>query len=186
MLAATNRDLEVAVEEGAFRGDLFYRMNVFPIRVPSLRERRDDIPMLVEYLVERYTKRSGKRIRSTSKESLALLQSYNWPGNIRELQNVIERAVILCDDETLSLDETWLRGTKASRTSARLSPLSESQKEFVKREREAIEAALAECDGRISGPHGAAVLLGIPRQTLDSKIEALGIDKHRFKSARKG
>jgi formate hydrogenlyase transcriptional activator len=187
VLAATNRDLEASVEEGTFRSDLFYRLNVFPLRVPSLRERRDDIPMLVEYLVERYTKRSGKRIRNTSKESLALLQSYDWPGNIRELQNVIERAVILCDGEMLSVDETWLRGArKASHTGSRLGPLSVSEKEFVQREREAIEAALAECDGRISGPHGAAFLLGIPRQTLDSKIEALGIAKHHFKPARKG
>jgi formate hydrogenlyase transcriptional activator len=186
VLAATNRDLEVAVEEGSFRRDLFYRLNVFPIYVPSLRERRDDIPMLVEYLVERYTKRSGKRIRNTRKDSLALLQSYDWPGNIRELQNVIERAVILCEGETLSVDETWLRGGKKTvRTSSQFNPLSESEREFVKREREAIEAALTECGGRISGPRGAALLLGIPRQTLDSKIEALRIDKHRFKPARK-
>jgi formate hydrogenlyase transcriptional activator len=182
VLAATNRDLEAAVGEGSFRPDLFYRLNVFPITVPALRERRDDIPMLVEYLVERYTKRSGKRITHTSKESLKLLQSYDWPGNIRELQNVIERAVILCDGETLSVDETWLRRPpRVGRTGSQAGLLAEREKEFAKGEREAIEAALAESDGRISGPDGAALRLGIPRQTLDSKIASLGIDKRRFK-----
>jgi formate hydrogenlyase transcriptional activator len=185
VLAATNRDLGAAIEDGSFRRDLFYRLNVFPIHMPSLRERRDDIPMLVEYLVERYAKRSGKHIRRTSKESLKLLQSYDWPGNIRELQNVIERAVILCDDETLAVDETWLpRVTNASRTGYRRGALAESDKEFAVREREVIEKALAESGGRISGPNGAALRLGIPRQTLDSKIAGLGIDKRRFRSTR--
>jgi formate hydrogenlyase transcriptional activator len=141
--------------------------------------------MLVEYLVERYAKRSGKRISYTSKASLELLQSYDWPGNIRELQNVVERAVILCEGETLSVDERWLRRTKASRTSSQPGTLAESEKEFANREREVIEKALMETNGRVSGPEGAARLLGIPRQTLDSKIEGLGIDKRRFKSARK-
>jgi formate hydrogenlyase transcriptional activator len=186
VLAATNRDLEAAVSEGSFRQDLFYRLNVFPIHVPSLRERRDDIPMLVEYLVERYTKRSGKRITHTSKASLKLLQSYDWPGNIRELQNVIERAVILCDDATLAVDETWLRRAAGSgHTASKVGLLARSEKEFASREREAIEAALAETEGRISGPGGAAVRLGIPRQTLDSKIASLAIDKRRFKPTRK-
>jgi PAS domain S-box-containing protein len=186
VLAATNRDLEAAVEQGSFRRDLFYRLNVFPVHVPSLRERRDDIPMLVEYLVERYAKRSGKRITHTSRASLELLQSYDWPGNIRELQNVIERAVILCDGETLSVDETWLpRGTRAARASSPLGTLAASEKEFARQEREVIEKALAETDGRISGPDGAAARLGIPRQTLDSKIASLRIDKRRFKPARK-
>jgi formate hydrogenlyase transcriptional activator len=186
VLAATNRDLEAAVSAGSFRQDLFYRLNVFPIHVPSLRERRDDIPMLVEYLVERYTRRSGKRITHTSKTSLKLLQSYDWPGNIRELQNVIERAVILCEDETLAVDETWLRrAARSGHTAAKVGLLARSEKEFASREREAIEAALAETEGRISGPDGAAVRLGIPRQTLDSKIASLGIDKRRFKPTRK-
>jgi formate hydrogenlyase transcriptional activator len=186
VLAATNRDLEAAVSEGSFRQDLFYRLNVFPIHVPSLRERRDDIPMLVEYLVERYTKRSGKRITQTGKATLKLLQSYDWPGNIRELQNVIERAVILCDDETLAVDETWLRRAAGSEhTASKVGLLARSEKEFASREREAIEAALAETEGRISGFGGAAARLGIPRQTLDSKIASLGIDKRRFKPARK-
>ena len=109
VLAATNRDLEAAVSAGTFRQDLFYRLNVFPIRIPSLRERKDDIPLLVEYLVERYARRAGKRISHIKKKTLDLFQAYDWPGNIRELQNVIERAVILCDGETFSVDETWLR-----------------------------------------------------------------------------
>jgi formate hydrogenlyase transcriptional activator len=184
VLAATNRDLEAAVEDGSFRRDLFYRLNVFPIHVPSLRERRDDIPMLVEYLVERFAKQSGKNIRRTSKGSLQLLQSYDWPGNIRELQNVIERSVILCEGETLSVDERWLRRTKAPRPSSHPGTLADSEKEFAKHEREVIEQALRVCNGRISGPDGAAHLLGIPRQTLDSKIANLGIDKRRFKTIR--
>jgi PAS domain S-box-containing protein len=182
VLAATNQDLDAAVAEGTFRRDLFYRLNVFPIQVPSLRERSDDIPMLVKYLVERYTRKSGKQIRHIRKESLDLLQSYDWPGNIRELQNVIERAVILCDSETLSVDEQWLRPGTSAPGARPHSSLAESEKEFLNRERGAIEVALAECGGRIAGPRGAARRLGIPRQTLDSKIENLGIDKRRFRS----
>jgi PAS domain S-box-containing protein len=186
VLAATNRDLEAAVEEGMFRRDLFYRLNVFPMHVPALRERRDDIPMLVEYLVERYSKRSGKRIRQTTRKSMELLQSYDWPGNIRELQNVIERAVILCESETFSVDEAWLpRNAKGTRAGSQFGSLAMGAKDFARREREAIERALAESDGRISGPDGAAVRLGIPRQTLDSKLATLGIDKRRFKPARR-
>jgi formate hydrogenlyase transcriptional activator len=169
VLAATNRDLEAAVAAGTFRQDLFYRLNVFPIRVPSLRERKDDIPLLVEYLVERYAKRAGKKISHIKKKTLDLFQAYDWPGNIRELQNVVERAVILCDGETFSVDETWLprksnqlSGRQVSSTGA----LADDKKEFAERERKAIAAALAECHGRVSGPHGAAAKLGIPHQTL--------------------
>jgi formate hydrogenlyase transcriptional activator len=184
VLAATNRHLEAAVSAGTFREDLFYRLNVFPIRVPSLRERRDDIPLLVEYLVERYAKRAGKRISHIKKKTLDLLQAYDWPGNIRELQNVVERAVILCDEETFSVDETWLP-RKSNQLSGRPVPragaLTEDKREFVDRERKAIEAALAECQGRVSGRRGAAAMLGIPHQTLESKIASLGIDKRQFK-----
>jgi formate hydrogenlyase transcriptional activator len=183
VIAATNRDLEAAVAAGTFRQDLFYRLNVFPLRVPSLSERKDDIPLLAEYLVERYAKRTGKRIRHIAKKTLDLFQAYDWPGNIRELQNVIERAVILCEGETFSVDETWLQ-RKSSQPSARISragSLAEDEREFADRERKAIEAALAACQGRVSGPDGAAAKLGIPRQTLDSKITSLGIDKRRFK-----
>jgi PAS domain S-box-containing protein len=184
VLAATNRDLEAAVAAGTFRQDLFYRLNVFPVRIPSLRERMDDIPLLVEYLVERYAKRGGKRISHIEKKTLELFQAYDWPGNIRELQNVIERAVILCDGETFSVDETWLR-RKSSQLSgrqvSRAGVLADDKKEFAERERKAIESALTECQGRVSGPHGAAAKLGIPHQTLASKIASLGIEKRRFK-----
>jgi formate hydrogenlyase transcriptional activator len=184
VLAATNRDLEAAVSAGVFRQDLFYRLNVFPIRVPSLRERKDDIPLLVEYLVERYAKRAGKKISHIKKKTLDLFEAYDWPGNIRELQNVVERAVILCDGETFSIDETWLP-RKSNQLSGRLvfraGILADDKKEFAERERKAIEAALAECQGRVSGRQGAAAKLGIPHQTLESKIVGLGIDKRRFK-----
>ena len=170
VLAATNRDLKAAVAAGAFRQDLFYRLNVFPIQIPSLRERADDIPLLVEYLIERYAKKAGKKIRNIRKQTLELFQAYDWPGNIRELQNVIERAVVLCDSETFSVDETWLK--REGR------PLSEPAVPFiatlVEREKEIIEAALADCQGRVAGPLGAAAKLEIPRQTLESKIKTLG------------
>jgi formate hydrogenlyase transcriptional activator len=184
VLAATNRDLEAAVAASTFRQDLFYRLNVFPIRVPSLRERKDDIPLLVEYLVERYAKRAGKRISHITKKTLGLFQAYDWPGNIRELQNVIERAVILCDGETFSVDETWLPRKSNQLSGRQVSSaglLADDKKEFAERERKAIADALAECHGRVSGPHGAAAKLGIPHQTLASKIESLGIDKRQFK-----
>jgi formate hydrogenlyase transcriptional activator len=188
VLAATNRHLEAAVSAGTFREDLFYRLNVFPIRVPSLRERKDDIPLLVEYLVERYAKRAGKRISHIKKKTLDLFQAYDWPGNIRELQNVVERAVILCDGETFSVDEVWLQrkstGLSGPLQVSRAGILAAEKIEFADRERKAIEAALADCQGRVSGPHGAAAKLGIPHQTLESKIASLGIDKRRFKALR--
>jgi transcriptional regulator with PAS, ATPase and Fis domain len=184
VLSATNRDLTAAVEGGTFRKDLFYRLNVFPIQMPSLRERMDDIPLLVEYLIDHYSKKVGKKIQNINKKTLQLFQDYKWPGNIRELQNVIERAVVLCDSDTFSIDETWLKrdlphDSAQLHTRLRgLGPLNEAQA------REMIEAALAETGGRVSGPSGAAALLGVPRQTLESKITSLGIDKHRFKSVR--
>jgi len=177
VLAATNRELSAAVAEGTFRQDLFYRLNVFPIRLPALRERADDIPMLVEYLINRYAQKAGKKIRNINKETLNLFQTYDWPGNIRELQNVIERAVILCEGETFSVDETWL--TRADRKSSVPSvPLVAS---LVEREKETIESALREAEGVVGGLSGAASKLGIPRQTLESKIKNLGIDRFRFK-----
>ena len=183
VLAATNRDLKAAVAAGTFREDLFYRLNVFPIQVPPLRQRADDIPPLVEYLIDRYAKKAGKKIRKIEKKTLELFQTYKWPGNVRELQNVVERAVILCDDDTFSVDETWLiqesprEPRPLSAPATRLLRLDEDQ------EREMIEAALAESKGRVAGPFGAAGKLGIPRQTLESKIVNLGINKNRFKSA---
>ena len=175
VLAATNRDLKAAVATGTFRQDLFYRLNVFPIQLPSLRERADDVPLLVEYLIERYAKKAGKKIRNIRTKTLELFQAYDWPGNIRELQNVIERAVVLCDSETFSVDETWLK-----REGQRRGPAVPFVA-LVEREKEIIETALAVCRRRIAGPLGAAIKLGIPRQTLESKIKTLRIDKHRFK-----
>jgi formate hydrogenlyase transcriptional activator len=173
LIAATNRDLPAAVADGTFRQDLFYRLNVFPIIVPPLRERVDDIPLLVEYFVARFAKGAGKNIRHIGKHTLEQLKSYHWPGNIRELQNVVERAVILSETDTFDVDESWLRNepSDSPRPSDGLSALAD-------REVEMIEAALAETHGRISGPSGAAAKLGIPRQTLESKIRRLGIDRY--------
>ncbi|MEA2626444.1 MAG: formate hydrogenlyase transcriptional activator [Candidatus Binatota bacterium] len=178
VLAATNRDLEAAVAEGRFRPDLFYRLNVFPLEVPPLRERADDIPLLVEYLIDRYAKQAGKRITTITKKTIDLCRAYDWPGNIRELQNVIERAIVLCEGDTFSVDAAWLKREVPAGP-----PRNESGLPRIdpRREREVIEAALAESVGRVSGPAGAATRLGIPRQTLESKIANLGIDKHRFK-----
>ena len=180
VLAATNRDLGAAVAEGTFRQDLFYRLNVFPLRMPALRERGDDIPMLVKYLVNRYAERAGKSIRHINKRTLDLFQAYAWPGNVRELQNVIERAVILCDGETFAVDDTWLTPVVAPHSVATRSPLVAN---LVEHEREVIEHALQEAEGVIGGPAGAAARLGIPRQTLESKIKKLGIKRHRFKTS---
>jgi formate hydrogenlyase transcriptional activator len=183
VLAATNRNLNAAVDSGSFRQDLFYRLNVFPIEIPPLRERIDDIPMLVEYLVERYAKKAGKKITHITKKTLELFQAYGWPGNIRELQNVIERAVVLSDGDPFSVDESWLE-RKQPPESPRSSVVEKGLLRLdADREREIIEAVLSETGGRIAGPSGAAAKLGIPRQTLDSKISILGIKKNRFKSA---
>lgn len=177
ILAATNRNLKAAITTGTFREDLFYRLNVFPIQIPSLRERIDDIPLLVTYLVERYAKKASKRISAIQDETLGLFQAYEWPGNIRELQNVIERAVVLCESETFSVDQTWLKPEEQ-----RLSPTSlDLSTALAKHEKELIESALADCGGQTGGLAGAAVKLGLPRQTLDSRIKALGINRHRFK-----
>jgi transcriptional regulator with GAF, ATPase, and Fis domain/PAS domain-containing protein len=226
ILSATNRDLQAAVAAGAFRADLFYRLNVFPIKLPSLRQRADDIPLLVEYLIDRYAKKAGKKITKIDKRTLDMFQSYTWPGNIRELQNVVERAVVLCDGHTFSVDETWLKhDNRLPRRATALNddemavtgdlpgePIRPTEWESSSRkatasdevragkdwnipagrglgrllpeeEKEMIEAALAGSRGRISGPQGAAAKLGIPRQTLESKIASLGIDKNKFKSA---
>ena len=180
VVAATNRDLQGAIVEGRFREDLFYRLNVFPIEVPPLRERKEDIPLLVQYFAERYASKAGKNITSINKKSMEALQSYTWPGNIRELQNVIERSVVICDTDTLFVDESWLgRRTPASVEGTAL-PLTEK---LSVQERQMIEAALADSNGRVSGPRGAAAKLGIPQSTLDSKIKALKIDKQRFRKA---
>jgi len=180
VIAATNRDLQAAISAGSFRSDLFYRLHVFPIEIPSLRERKEDIPLLVEYFIDRYARKAGKNIKRVNKKALELLQSYPWPGNIRELQNVIERSVILCETEIFSIDENWLPQPPP------LTPEAKQQAELPQRllvqEKDMIEAALKDTRGRVSGPTGAAVKLGIPRSTLESKIRSLKIDKNRFKA----
>ena len=178
VLAATNRDLPAAVAAGTFRQDLFYRLNVFPLQLPALRERVEDLPLLVAYLIERYATRAGKKIRTISQQTLALFQAYDWPGNIRELQNVIERAVILCASDTFAVEESWLMRDAPLRPGPAVSLVAAR----TEHERALIEAALAACRGRVSGPAGAAAKLGLPRQTLESKIKALGIPLQRFKT----
>jgi formate hydrogenlyase transcriptional activator len=172
VVTATNRDLPAAIAAGTFRSDLFYRINVFPIHIPPLRERKSDIRLLVEYFIDRYSSKTGKKIRRLDKKSLDRLQNYSWPGNIRELQNIIERSVIVCDTEDFFVDESWL-----STTPSRLAD------ELATQEKEIIEAALAQTNGRISGPTGAAARLGMPASTLDSKIKSLKINKRQFQTA---
>jgi PAS domain S-box-containing protein len=178
VVAATNRDLEAAIDAGTFRSDLYYRLNVFPIEMPTLRERKEDIPLLVAYFLNRYARKAGRHFTAVDKKSLDMLQSYAWPGNIRELQNVIERSVIVSETQTLSVDESWLsRRPSSPDPSIQPSLFNRSPAE----EKAAIEAALRECGGRVYGPSGAAAKLSIPRSTLETKIRALKINKHRFK-----
>ena len=182
VIAATNRDLDAAVAGGSFRSDLFYRLQVFPIQIPPLRERRDDIPLLVEYFIDRYARKAGKNIRHVNEETLELLQSYAWPGNIRELQNVIERSVILCETETFSIDESWLPQQPQPFLTAKPKNQIELSRKLEEQEKDMIEEALKASRGRVFGPTGAAVRLGIPRSTLESKIKSLKIDKNRFRT----
>jgi transcriptional regulator with GAF, ATPase, and Fis domain len=178
VIAATNRDLQAAISTGSFRSDLFYRLNVFPIEIPSLQERREDIPLLVEYFIDRYARKAGKNIRHVNKKTLQLLQSYPWPGNIRELQNVIERSVILCESDIFSIDESWLPLPLPAPESKRHIELP---RRLEAQEKNMIEGALKASRGRVFGPTGAAAKLGVPRSTLESRIKALKIDKNRFK-----
>jgi transcriptional regulator with GAF, ATPase, and Fis domain len=178
VVAATNRDLESAIESGKFRSDLFYRLNVFPVELPPLRKRSEDIPLLVTYFLNRYARKAGRHFTSIDKKSLDLLQAYTWPGNIRELQNVIERSVIVSETQTFSVDESWLsRPPSASFADVPPSLFNRPPAQ----EKAAIEAALRECGGRVYGPSGAAARLGIPRTTLESKIKSLKINKNRFR-----
>jgi PAS domain S-box-containing protein len=178
VIAATNRDLEAAIAAGTFRIDLYYRLNVFPIEMPALRERKEDIPLLVEYFIDRFSRKAGKNFETVGKNSLSLLTSYPWPGNIRELQNVIERSVIVCETDNFSVDESWL-----SRRPLPTEPGKELSlfKMLPSQEKAIIEAALRESGGQVYGTAGAASILGIPRSTLESKILSLKIDKNRFK-----
>jgi formate hydrogenlyase transcriptional activator len=178
IIAATHRDLEQLVAEGKFRQDLLYRLNVVPITVPSLQERAEDIPLLVEYFVDRFAKKTGKKFRTIAKHSLKLFQAYTWPGNIRELQNVVERGVILTDSDTFSVDDTWFKRKQPKVAT----PTRGMTGALLDQEKEMIEAALADSRGTIAGPTGAAAKLSIPRATLEAKIRRLGIDKYRFKT----
>jgi formate hydrogenlyase transcriptional activator len=173
VLAATSRDLDSAIEWGTFRPDLFYRLNVFPIHMPPLRDRPGDVPLLARHFMHQFAASNERKIENIEPRTLECLKSYDWPGNIRELQNVVERAVILCEGGTLSIDEAWLRPRKTSNVTALAEALSSQQREM-------IEAALYESRGRIAGPRGVAGKLGMPRTTLESRIRALRIDKRRF------
>jgi len=177
IIAATNRDLAAAISSGTFRADLFYRLNVFPIHVPPLRNRKEDIPMLVEYFVKRYAEKARKQISKIDKNTLKLCQSYHWPGNIRELQNIVERSVILCSGDTFWIDEAWLSSQGAPRPKSS-GPLVQTVQNY---EKEPIEGALAESNGKVAGPNGAAAKLGIPRATLDFKIKQLKIKKNTIR-----
>jgi transcriptional regulator with GAF, ATPase, and Fis domain len=179
IIAATNRDLQAVIRAGSFRSDLFYRLHVFPIEIPALRERKEDIRLLVEYFIDRYARKTGKRITIVDKKTLQLLESYFWPGNIRELQNVIERSVLLCETESFSIDESWLpqQPSPVERNGPIRLPLK-----LIAQEKSMIEAALRESHGQVFGPTGAAAKLGIPRSTLESRIRSLKIDKNRFKA----
>jgi formate hydrogenlyase transcriptional activator len=179
VLAATNCDLRAAVGAGKFRADLYYRLHVFPIHMPALRDRMDDIPSLVEHLIARCAAKIGKNVRGVDEDSLERLVTYDWPGNIRELQNVLERAVILCEGETARIEPEWLNAGEVIPSSKSIG-LSSS---LMSRERELIEAALEKSMGRVAGRNGAAGLLGIPRTTLESRIKSLQIDKFRYKSS---
>jgi len=178
LVAATHRDLLAMVQQGTFREDLYYRLHIFPLTVPPLRARRDDIPVLVRHFVQQYAQQMHKRIAHIPAGVMARLVHYDWPGNIRELQNVVERAIILCASDTFAVEESWLR-REAPLRAGPAGPLVVARAEH---ERALIEAALAECRGRVSGPAGAAVKLGLPRQTLAWKIKALGIPLQRFKT----
>ena len=179
VVAASNRDLQAAISAGSFRSDLFYRLHVFPIEMPSLRERREDIPLLVEYFIDRYARKAGKHFKNVEKRTVQVLQSYPWPGNIRELQNVIERSVILCESDIFSVDESWLPLPLPATESKRHIELP---RRLEAQEKNMIEEALKASRGRVFGPTGAAAKLGIPRSTLESKIKSLTIDKNRFRT----
>jgi formate hydrogenlyase transcriptional activator len=177
IIAATNRDLPVAIASGIFRADLFYRLNVFPIDMPTLRQRKEDIPMLVEYFVKRYAEKARKQISKIDKNTLKLCESYHWPGNIRELQNIIERSVILCTGDTFCVDEAWLSSPEKPRLDSS-GPLTQNVQNY---EKELIEAALADSNGKIAGQNGAAAKLGIPPSTLHLKIKQLNIKKNTIR-----
>jgi transcriptional regulator with GAF, ATPase, and Fis domain len=173
VISATNRDLQTAIADGAFRSDLYYRLNVFPIKLPPLRERKEDVPLLVNYFVDRYAKTTGKKIKHIQKKTLETLENYSWPGNVRELQNVIERSLIIAETNEFSIDKSWVANEPQLSGSA---PADQTTNE-----RKRIEAALAQSNGKVSGTNGAAAKLGMPASTLESKIRSLKINKFQFK-----
>ena len=175
VIAATNKDLWREVSEGRFRMDLFYRLNVFPVHVPPLRERVNDIPVLVDYFAAGFAARTGKKLSQIEKQSLSAMQQYSWPGNIRELQNVIERCVILADGEVLRVEPGMLMQELG------LGPTATNVTDFGSDRKAQIEAMLRETRGKVYGPCGAAARLGLPATTLDSQIRSLSINKHQFK-----
>jgi PAS domain S-box-containing protein len=174
VISATNRDLQAAIADGAFRSDLYYRLNVFPIKLPPLRERKEDVPLLVNYFVDRYAKRAGKKIKHIQKKALEALREYSWPGNVRELQNVIERSLIIGEANEFSIDKSWVANEPQ--------PSGAAPADQKTNERKRIEAALAQSNGKVSGAHGAAAKLGVPASTLESKIRTLKINKYSFKT----
>jgi len=176
VIAATNGDLTEAVANGTYREDLFYRLNVFPVEMPPLRERNEDIAILVEYFIGRYSRRTGKTFRRISKRALDRLKSYPWPGNVRELQNVIERSVIVSDTDEFTVDESWVASRPQIESRLALSSTLAAHEKAI------VEEALHASGGRVFGPFGAAARLGIPRSTLESKIRALRINKTRFRT----
>jgi formate hydrogenlyase transcriptional activator len=179
VISATNRDLQAAIADGGFRSDLYYRLNVFPIKLPPLRERKEDVPLLVNYFVDRYATRAGKKIKHIQKKALEALEDYSWPGNVRELQNVIERSLIIGETNEFSIDKSWFSHEfQSSPRVRRVGPASR-----ISTEQEQIEAALAQTKGKVSGQQGAAAILGIPASTLESKIRTLRINKHAYKDA---
>jgi PAS domain S-box-containing protein len=173
VISATNRDLQAAIADGGFRSDLYYRLNVFPIKLPPLRERKEDVPLLVNYFVDRYATRAGKKIKHIQKKALEALREYSWPGNVRELQNVIERSLIIGEPNEFSVDKSWFSNEPQPASSVAVDPTLS--------ERRRIEAALAQSNGKVSGAHGAAAKLGMPPSTLESKIRSLKINKFQFK-----
>jgi len=176
VIAATNRDLSAALADGTFRLDLFYRLNVVPLPMPALRDRPEDIAVLVEYFVARYARNAGKTFRRVSKRTLDRLRSYQWPGNVRELQNVIERSVLVSETDEFTVDESWISSSPRIESHLGLSA------QLAAYERAIIEEVLRASGGRVYGPSGAAARLGIPRSTLETKIRALKINKSRFRT----
>ena len=173
VISATNRDLQTAIADSGFRSDLYYRLNVFPIKLPPLRDRKEDVPLLVNYFVDRYAKRAGKKIKHIQKKALEVLREYSWPGNVRELQNVIERSLIIGETTEFSIDKSWVANQPQ--------PPGAAPTDQKTNERKRIESALAQSNGKVSGAHGAAAKLGIAASTLESKIRSLRINKFQFK-----